>query len=247
MKENPRNIYICIKHSIKEKKMSAETILYIILSLLRADNAQDIDKPVVHKHLVEVSQAIKKHSTKSVPAVRLISLAYNESRFGYKEVQKDKYAHNKKGGACGIYQQIPKFSRIKTTCKKLGEDVDHASKAAVAYLTYMIDRWNIRGSKRMDNRMCHYFSGNSCDDNKDGKLNLKDGAMQYASRHRKIRLKALKEWRKIKRKGKKVKNAKRLSKTKSRHEMTRAEWLYALRNEQDENRRAELGLPPNKL
>ena len=63
--------------------MSAETILYIILSLLRADNAQGLDKPVVHQHLVEVSQAIKKHSTKSVPAVRLISLAYNECRFGY--------------------------------------------------------------------------------------------------------------------------------------------------------------------
>lgn len=42
----------------------------------------------------------------------------------------------------------------------------------------------------MDERMCHYFSGNDCDDNKDGKLNLKDDAMQYASRHRKIRLKA---------------------------------------------------------
>ena len=169
--------------------MDATTILYIILSLLRADNATNLDTPVVHNHLVEVSQSIEAHASRTVPAVRLISLAYNESRFGYRHVQKGKYPKSS-WGACGIYQQVVKYSKIKTTCTKLGTDVDHAPKAAVAYLSYMIDRWSIRGSSRMDERMCHYFSGNDCDDNKDGKLNLKDDAMQYASRHRKIRLKA---------------------------------------------------------
>ena len=161
--------------------MTAETILYIILSLLRADNANNLDQPQVHQHLVEVSQAIHTHSTKSVPAVRLISLAYNESRFGYKYALKGTYPKSS-WNACGVYQQVPKFSKIKTTCLKLGTDVDHATKVAVAYLDYMIDRWDIKGSKKMDKRMCHYYSGNRCDAE----------ARAYSKRHRKIRLKAQK-------------------------------------------------------
>jgi homospermidine synthase len=84
-------------------------------------------------------------------------------------------------GACGIYQQIPKWSPIKTTCKKLNKDVDHSTKVAVATLGRMIDRWDIKGSKNMDKRMCHYYSGNKCDDE----------ARAYGKRHRKIRLKAI--------------------------------------------------------
>ena len=161
--------------------MTAETILYIILSLLRADNANNLDTPVVHNHLVEVSQAIETHASRTVPAERLISLAYNESRFGYKYALKGTYPKSS-WNACGIYQQVPKFSKIKTTCKKLGTDVDHATEVAVAYLDYMIDRWSIRGSKKMDKRMCHYYSGNRCDAE----------ARAYSRRHRKIRLKARK-------------------------------------------------------
>jgi hypothetical protein len=159
--------------------MDATTILYIILSLLRADNANNLENPVVHNHLVEVSQAISTHATKSVPVERLISLAYNESRFGYKYALKGTYPKSS-WNACGVYQQVPKFSKIKTTCKKLGTDVDHATKVAVAYLDYMIDRWDIKGSKKMDKRMCHYYSGNRCDAE----------ARAYSKRHRKIRLKA---------------------------------------------------------
>ena len=237
--------------------MTAETILYIILSLLRADNANNLEKPVVHNHLVEVSQAIEAHATRSVPAERLISLAYNESRFGYKDVLKGTYP--KSGwGACGIYQQVPKYSKIPTTCGKLGTDVDHATQVAVAYLDYMIDRWDIRGSSRMDNRMCHYYSGNDCDDNKDGKLNDKDEAMQYASRHRKIRLKARKLRSKARKSVRTTRTAKKSReitveslfagvKRKSLDEMTREEWLHALRHETDEARLAELHLPPRTL
>lgn len=152
--------------------MSVEVIYYIILSLLSFDNAQGIDK----SHIMDVSKAIHKHSTSSVPAVRLISLAYNESRFGYKG---KKVISNM--GACGIYQQIPKWSPIKTTCKKLNTSVDHSTKVAVATLGRMIDRWDIKGSKNMDKRMCHYYSGNRCDDE----------ARAYSKRHRKIRLKAI--------------------------------------------------------
>lgn len=242
--------------------MTAEMILYIILSLLRQDNANNLDNPQVHSHLVEVSQAIATHSTRTAPAVRLISLAYNESRFGYKYVLKGTYP--KSGwGACGIYQQVVKYSKIPTTCGKLGTDVDHATQVAVAYLDYMIDRWDIRGSSRMDNRMCHYYSGNDCDDNKDGKLNDKDEAMQYASRHRKIRLKALKlrsKARKSVRTTRTTRTAKKSreitveslfagvsTRRKTLREMTREEWLHALRHETDEDRRRELHLPPLTL
>ena len=238
--------------------MSAETILYIILSLLRADNATNLDTPVVHNHLVEVSQAIHTHASRTVPAERLIYLAYNESRFGYRHVQKGKYPKSS-WGACGIYQQVTKFSKIKTTCKKLGTDVDHATEVAVAYLDYMIDRLSIRGSMKMDDRMCHYFSGNDCDENKDGKLNLKDDAMQYASRHRKIRLKALKARSKARRslsprpttrrarKALKITKESLFAEVSPRRKMTREEWLQALRHEKDEDRRRELALPPLTL
>ena len=223
--------------------MDATTILFIILNLLRADNANGLDHPKVHQHLVEVSQAIESHATKSVPAERLISLAYNESRFGYNYVLKGTFPKSS-WNACGIYQQVPKYAKIKTTCKKLGTDVDHATEVAVAYLDYMIDRWSIKGSSKMDKRMCHYYSGNRCDSE----------ARVYSKKHRKIRLKARKLRSKAKRKVK-VKVAMKVAKktisgsysTKSRHEMTQEEWLYALRHEQDEKRRAELGLPPNQL
>jgi hypothetical protein len=233
--------------------MTAETILYIILSLLRADNANNLDNQEVHNHLVEVAESIEAHATPTVPAERLISLAYNESRFGYKYVLKGTYPKSS-WNACGIYQQVPKFSRIETTCEKLGTDVDHATEVAVAYLDYMIDRWEIKGSSRMDKRMCHYYSGNKCDAE----------AHAYAKRHRKVRLKALKLRSKASRASTPTKTPRRVRKArrvvtkadlfsgltprkKTRQEMTHKEWIYALHNEQDESRRAELGLPPNKL
>jgi hypothetical protein len=231
--------------------MSAETILYIILSLLRADNATNLDQPVVHNHLVEVSQAIEAHASRTVPAERLISLAYNESRFGYRHVQRGTIPKSS-WGACGIYQQVPRYSRIETTCDRLG-DVDHATQVAVAYLDYMIDRWSIRGSSNMDTRMCHYYSGNRCDAE----------ARAYSNRHRRVRLKARKLRSEARRSStprsttRRTRNARRITKEslfagistrrKTRQEMSREEWLHALHNEQDEDRRRDLALPPLTL
>lgn len=232
--------------------MTAETILYIILSLLRADNATNLTDPVVHDHLVEVSEAIEAHASRTVPAERLISLAYNESRFGYRHVQRGTFPKSS-WNACGIYQQVPKFSQVETTCEKLGTDVDHATEVAVAYLDHMIDRWDIRGSSNMDRRMCHYYSGNRCDAE----------ARAYSKRHRKIRLKALKLRSKARRAStprpttRRATNARRITKEslfagvsprrKTLQEMTREEWVHALRHETDEARRRELALPPLTL
>ena len=227
--------------------MTAETILYIILSLLRADNANNLDQPVVHNHLVEVSQAIEAHASRTVPAERLISLAYNESRFGYRHVQRGTFPKSS-WNACGIYQQVPKYSKIDTTCERLGTDVDHATEVAVAYLDYMIDRWSIRGSSRMDKRMCHYYSGNRCDAE----------ARAYSNRHRKVRLKARKLRSKARKSVRTTRTAKKSREItveslfagverKSLDEMTREEWLHALRHEIDEARLSELPLPPRTL
>lgn len=162
--------------------MSKLDILNIIIKLLVLDNAQGLEKPAVKAHLNEVASAIYAEAgvDKGVPHERLISLAYNESRFGYKYVGTGTYPKTS-WGACGIYQQIPTYATITTTCDKLGGDVRHATKVAVGYLKYMRGRWKVSNTDKMDTLMCHYFSGNKCDAE----------AHAYASRHKKIRLKAL--------------------------------------------------------
>ena len=101
----------------------------------------------------------------------------------------------------------------------------------------------------MDKRMCHYYSGNRCDAE----------ARAYSKRHRKIRLKARKLRSKARRASttRRARNARRITKEslfagvstrrKTLREMTREEWLHALRHETDEDRRRELALPPLTL
>ncbi len=164
---------------LRENIMTKLDILNIIIKLLVLDNAQGLDNPKVKTHLDAVATAIHAEAGE-VPAPRLISLAYNESRFGYKEIKLDSYPTTS-WGACGIYQQVAKFSTIPTTCHKLGTDVRHATKVAVAYLKYMKGRWKVTTStEKMDDLMCHYYSGNTCD----------AAAKAYAKRHKKIREKA---------------------------------------------------------
>lgn len=162
--------------------MSKLDILNIIIKLLVLDNAQGLDKPAVKAHLNDVASAIYAEGgvKAGVPHERLISLAYNESRFGYKYVGTGTYPKTS-WGACGVYQQVPAYSTIPTTCDKLGKNIRHATKVAVGYLKYMRARWKVSNTDKMDTLMCHYYSGNTCDVEAKG----------YASRHKKIRLKAI--------------------------------------------------------
>tara|TARA_B000000557_G_scaffold192533_1_gene158079 strand:+ start:231 stop:737 length:507 start_codon:yes stop_codon:yes gene_type:complete len=154
-------------------------ILKLCLGLLALDNApvEQTNHPIVLAHMISVADAISKQPAEY--QARLISLAYNESRFGYRFVLKGKPVKSG-AGACGIYQQIPRFAEGgKTTCAKL-QDPSHATMQAVAYLKFIERKYKARSAKRLDRAMCHYFSGNHCD----------RSARAYAKRHRSIRQKA---------------------------------------------------------
>jgi hypothetical protein len=153
--------------------------LKLLLALLSLDNAPSdvLDHPVVLTHMLSIAVAIEDAPEKYQD--RLISLAYNESRFGYRFIFNGKPVKSK-AGACGIYQQLPRFAEGgKTSCKKL-QDVAHATKQAVAYLKFIERKYKPKTTKQFDMKMCHYFSGNNCD----------SSARAYARSHRKIRQRA---------------------------------------------------------
>jgi hypothetical protein len=209
--------------------LSPAEILYIIMTMLSMDNATASNLEASRSHLEVVATSISKHQTSDVPATRLIALAYNESRFGYREAIKGTFP--KSGwGACGIYQQLPRYAEGgKTTCKKLGTDIDHATMQAVAYTRYMSKRWKPKTSKALDDRFCHYYSGNKCDAE----------AHAYAKRHRKARLQAIKLAKSKKRIALKSKGVKRLK---------RVVVVDTFRADiKSESKRAKMGLPPLTL
>jgi len=163
-------------------------ILNIILALLQWDNApvSDLSKPAVISHMAEVAKAISEAPISY--QVRLIALGYEESRFGFQHVLKGRTL-KVSSGACGIFQQLPKYALAgKTTCAKL-QDPKEAVKQALAYVKMIEARFKPRhkgkGELKMDRAMCHYFSGNRCD----------RSARKYSARHRATRLKALRVWR----------------------------------------------------
>lgn len=238
--------------------MSPETILYIILTMLSMDNATPKAISEARPHLETLSVAISKGATKDVPATRLIALAYRESRFGYKEAPKGKYPTTS-WGACGVFQQVPKFAHGgKTTCAKLGTDLNEAVNQAVATTRYIKRRWKAKSASSLDISMCHYYSGNSCDDNKDGKLNRKDEAYRYGIDHRKARQKAIRLARKGKKvalKGSSKPKTSKAQKRASKRPLTAQESLFSLYSEAQREKydlysdreRAERGLPPKEL
>ncbi|MBD36090.1 MAG: hypothetical protein CL512_04915 [Actinobacteria bacterium] len=164
-------------------------ILNIILALLQWNGAptSDLSKPHIISHMNEVAKAISDAPINY--QVRLIALGYEESRFGFQHVLKGRVLRVKSSGACGIFQQLPKYALGgKTTCDRL-QDPKEAVKQALAYLKMIEKRFKPRhkgkGELKMDRAMCHYFSGNRCD----------RSARKYSARHRATRLKTLRVWR----------------------------------------------------
>lgn len=148
---------------------------------------QDILSESMLTHMTQVALAIESAPIKY--RVRLIALGYEESRFGFQHVLKGRKLKVKSSGACGIFQQLPKYALGgKTTCAKL-QDPKEAVKQAIAYLKMIEVRFKPRhkgkGELKMDRAMCHYFSGNRCD----------RSARKYSARHRATRIKALRIWR----------------------------------------------------
>jgi hypothetical protein len=139
--------------------MTVELVFYIILSMLSSDNIKNehLADPKVQSHLREVAEAIVAEQGPIDPH-RLIALAYKETRFGYNP----KSLNN--GTACGVYQQVPATAIKKVTCGQLVKDVRLATKMAVLYIQYIDRRWGQDEEEDVDQRMCHYYSGNICGD-----------------------------------------------------------------------------------
>lgn len=148
----------------------------ILINLLTLDNAprEALESPVVVAHLMAVADAIA--SAPHAYRGRLIALAYEESRFGYRFALKGEPVVNE--SACGIYQQIPRWAEGgRVTCAQL-QDPSVATHHAVAYLKYIERRFKARSASQMDKKICHYFSGNRCDDK---------ASKKYARAHAKTR------------------------------------------------------------
>ena len=152
--------------------MTVETIFYIILTMLTADNIKPryIADEAVRNHLHQVAEAIYDNSHRIDPH-RLIALAFKETRFGYKKSSLNN------GVACGVYQQVPSTATKKVTCQRLIFDIDRATELAVEYIHNIDYRWGER--EDVVNRMCHYYSGNRCGDLK-SKIYVKKYGKAYS-------------------------------------------------------------------
>ena len=215
--------------------MKTMIIFRVLLALLADDNAPSSKVEAAKPHLMEVAKAI---AAADMPADRLIALSYEESRFGYKYPN---FSPELSSGACGIYQQIVRWSPVQTTCRKLRSPRE-ATRVAVAKLKDLKKRWGLT-----DASMCHYFSGNECDD---------AAALEYAQNHSKSRMKARRELRNegyySSRKPRAVASSRQRGHAHPRGHvhaggLSCSEWTHALHHESNPRRRRELGLPPNEL
>ena len=127
--------------------LSYDTIFTIMMQLLASDNAQNIDTP----HIKRMATAIHKHQSTTVSAHTLIAVSYVEDRFSY-----DGFSGVNGAGACGPYQQIPKWAHESVTCEDL-KDEDTATRVAVSSIKWF---YKTKGEKL--DTLCHYNSGMEC-------------------------------------------------------------------------------------
>jgi len=157
--------------------IKAIDILFTMLSMLNTETAS-IDAEDVCK-LNQLSNVIYSYSlensyfTQEQSVEHLIALGWNETRFSFNT---DHITPNVYGEACGVYQQTDKLSMNKFDCVDLLHPT-RATKEALDQLQYIKERWN----GKLDKTICHYFSGNKCDDK---------ASEIYASNHQKARAKA---------------------------------------------------------
>lgn len=129
--------------------LTPQEILFIILSLLGTDNAKVDD--TAKTRMVELSQAISDHQSETVSAHTLIAVSFVEDRFSY---DGDQGANHK--GACGPYQQIPKWAAEEVTCSDLA-DPEIATRVAVKSI-----KWFYKTFGEKLDTLCHYNGGMKC-------------------------------------------------------------------------------------
>lgn len=132
----------------------ADFVLAIIMALLAWDNAplDTLSQPQVVAHLEALAVEI---AAAGDDAPRLITLAFRETRFGYREAASGGSPRSSVG--CGVFQQWPTYAHGgATTCEALAAPAE-AVRQARAYLRYIEKRWG-----KSEGAICHYFSGNTC-------------------------------------------------------------------------------------
>jgi len=132
----------------------AEFILAIMMALLAWDKApvEIVSAPHVQAHLRALAEEIARAEGDEV---RLVTLAFRETRFGFREAYVGLSPKSSVG--CGVFQQWPQFAQGgPVTCDELAS-LAVAVKQARAYLRYIERRWG-----KGDSAICHYFSGNRC-------------------------------------------------------------------------------------
>jgi hypothetical protein len=153
-------------------------ILFTLLSMLNTETPV-LDTDEICK-LNQLSNVIYSYSventyfTQEQSVQHLIALAWNETRFSF---DTDHITPNYYGEACGVFQQTDKLSMNKFDCVDLLHPT-RATKEALDQLKYIKERWD----GKLDKTICHYFSGNRCDDK---------ASETYASNHKNARLKAV--------------------------------------------------------
>jgi len=152
-------------------------ILFTLLSMLNTENAvletDDICKLNQLSNVIYSYTMENTYFTQDQSVPHLIALGWNETRFSYNT---DHITPNYYGEACGVFQQTDKLSMNKFDCVDLLHPT-RATKEALDQLKYIKERWD----GKLDKTICHYFSGNKCDDK---------ASEIYASNHQKARAKA---------------------------------------------------------
>ena len=128
-------------------------IFFVMLLLLRVDNASEDSIEQAQCHLVELAEAIAVEAKNKDEVLDLIAVGFWESRFSYRGKSRGV------DGECGIYQQIPKYAHPQHIPKPSCEDLDNPWKStyrAAEAFRFMKSEFPPR------DRFCHYNSGMEC-------------------------------------------------------------------------------------
>jgi hypothetical protein len=162
------------EQSVEQPKIQAIDILYTMKSMLANEYVvlDDIDMCKLNSlsNVIYNNSLENTYFTQEQSVEHLLALGWNETRFSYNT---DHITPNYYGEACGVYQQTDKLSMNKFDCVDLLHPT-RATKEALDQLKYIKERWN----GKLDKTICHYFSGNKCDDK---------ASEVYASNHKNAR------------------------------------------------------------
>jgi len=163
-----------IDMAVEQPKIQAIDILYTMKSMLAKEFAvldtYDMCKLSSLSNVIYEYSVENTYFTQEQVVEHLLALGWNETRFSY---DTDHITPNYYGEACGVFQQTDKLSMNKFDCVDLLHPT-RATKEALDQLKYIKERWD----GKLDKTICHYFSGNRCDDK---------ASATYASNHKNAR------------------------------------------------------------